>query len=144
MILLSNNTLLQRPKYFGNIITLCPTMAWLLPWTHYAKSLWGHNWNLVKTLFALYFIIMIQSDHNFAHVTTALLSWLVRSSDLTRNSLKFSWKIRCHAICVTSDHGTNIYFYVWSLPKRFSVNVEVSWWLFNSTINLEQKLLHNT
>ena len=54
------------------------------------------------------------------------------------------WKIRCHAICVTSDHGANIYFYGWSLPKRFSVNFEVSWWLFNSTINLEQKLLHNT
>ena len=54
------------------------------------------------------------------------------------------WKIRCHAICVTSDHGANIYFYVWSLPKRFSVNFEVSLWLFNSTINLEQKLLHNT
>ena len=62
----------------------------------------------------------------------------------TREWLDIWWKIRCHAICVTSDHGANIYFYVWSLPKRFSVNFEVSLWLFNSTINLEQKLLHNT
>ena len=41
----------------------------------------SYNWNLVKTLFALFFIIIIQSDHNFAHVTTTLLSWQVQIFD---------------------------------------------------------------
>ena len=39
--------------------------------THFTKCLWAPNWNVVQILKALIFIVMIQSGHNFAHVTTA-------------------------------------------------------------------------
>ena len=38
------------------------------------KRPWAHNWNFLKITFALILILMIQSSHNFAHVTTARLS----------------------------------------------------------------------
>ena len=46
------------------------------------NSLWAHNWNLVKILFVLILILMIQSGHNYAHVMTAQLSWHVQNYDL--------------------------------------------------------------
>ena len=50
--------------------------------TYFTKDLWVHNWNLVKILFAVIIIVMIQLGHNFAHVTTAQLSWHEESCDL--------------------------------------------------------------
>ena len=62
--------------------------ASLPPGTHFTKSLWAHNWNLVKIYFTLILILMIQSGHKFADVTTAKLSWHLQICDLI--SLLFS------------------------------------------------------
>ena len=48
----------------------------------FSKNLWAHRWNLVKSLSNLTLILMIQSDHNFAHTMTAELSWHVQNCDL--------------------------------------------------------------
>ena len=52
------------------------------PRTHFTNALWVHKWNLVKIIFNCFMILMIQSDCNFAHVTTAQLSWHVQNCDL--------------------------------------------------------------
>ena len=44
------------------------------PMNHVTKCLWAHNWNLLKILFTLMFIFMIQSSHNFPHVTAAVVA----------------------------------------------------------------------
>ena len=44
------------------------------PIYHVTKCLWAHNWNLLKILFTLMFIFMIQSSHNFPHVTAAVVT----------------------------------------------------------------------
>ena len=36
----------------------------------------------MNTIFALVLILMVKSDHNFAHVTTAELSWHVQNCDM--------------------------------------------------------------
>ena len=40
----------------------------------------------MKIYIALASILMIESGHNFAHVTTAKLSWHVQGCDLTESS----------------------------------------------------------
>ena len=45
-------------------------------------DVWAHKWNLEDIFFALIFIVIIQSDHNFAHDTTAQLSCHVQNYDL--------------------------------------------------------------
>ena len=50
--------------------------------SHFTKGLWAINWNLAKLLFTLILIVLIQSAHNFAHVTTAELSWHVQNCNL--------------------------------------------------------------
>ena len=45
------------------------------------KGLWAYHPNLVKVHVAFDWTIPIKSGHNFAHVTTAGLSWHVQSSD---------------------------------------------------------------
>ena len=52
---------------------------------HFTHSLWAKP-NLVKFHFALTQQIMIWSDHNFALVTTAVLSWQVQICDLIGSS----------------------------------------------------------
>ena len=44
------------------------------------------NLNLMKILSDVIIILMVQSAHNFAHVTTAELSWHVQNCDLIRSS----------------------------------------------------------
>ena len=56
-----------------NSVNLCKTGP--RPGTHFTNGLWAHNSNLVKILLALFFILMTQSGHKFAHATTAELSW---------------------------------------------------------------------
>ena len=51
----------------------------LTPWTHFTKSLWAHDWNIMKTKFALNLFIMIKPGCSFAHATTAELSWHVQN-----------------------------------------------------------------
>ena len=48
----------------------------------FIKGLWAPDWNLVKILFAMILILMIQSGDNFAHGTIAQLS--CQSCDLIR------------------------------------------------------------
>ena len=48
------------------------------PFSIYMKST-AHNWNLVKILLNAFISIIIQSDHKFAHVMTAQLSWHVQN-----------------------------------------------------------------
>ena len=57
------------------------------------KGLWFRNWKFVNILFHLIQIINIQSGHNSAHVTTALLLWHVWNCDLIRSFLFQSWAI---------------------------------------------------
>ena len=49
---------------------------------HYMNSLWAHNPNLLQICFVLIWQLMIRSDHKFAHVTSAELSWHVQIGDL--------------------------------------------------------------
>ena len=55
------------------------------PGTRFTYKFWAQNSNLVKTCDALSWTIMIWSGHNFAHVTTAELSWHVRNHDMIRS-----------------------------------------------------------
>ena len=54
----------------------------LTPGSLCTKSLWAHNSNLVPICAAITLEIMIRSGHNFAHVTTAQLSWHVQNCGL--------------------------------------------------------------
>ena len=45
---------------------------------HYTNCLWALIWNIMKNLFVLILILIILLGHNFAHVTTAELSWHVQ------------------------------------------------------------------
>ena len=63
------------------------------PWSHsgglrnmdpgllFTNRFQADYWNLVRIIFVLTFILMIQSVHYFAHVTTAQLSWHVQRHD---------------------------------------------------------------
>ena len=51
---------------------------------HLTKGLWTYDWNLAKIIFAVIFLLTIQSGHKFAHVTTAQLSWHVQNCELIR------------------------------------------------------------
>ena len=65
------------------MVMLVITGQWLkwLP-NHFTNRLWIYNLNIIKIHVALTWKIMIKSCHNFAHVTTAELSWHVQSCDL--------------------------------------------------------------
>ena len=52
------------------------------PGAHSTKGLWAHNWNLMQIIILVIMILIIQSGHNFAHVTTAQLLWHVQNCDL--------------------------------------------------------------
>ena len=52
--------------------------------THFTKGLWAQNWNIVKMFLVVFNILIIQSGHKFAHVTTARLSWHVANCELMR------------------------------------------------------------
>ena len=59
------------------------------PGTHYTNGLWAHNPNFLykkekksNIQVVLMWIVVIHSGHNFAHATTAELSWHVQNSDL--------------------------------------------------------------
>ena len=49
---------------------------------HCTNNLWSHNQNFGKICVVVSCKIMIQSGHDFAHVTTAELSWHVQNCDL--------------------------------------------------------------
>ena len=49
---------------------------------HFTKGLWAHNPNFVKLNVAITYTIINKSGHNFAHVTTAWLSWQAQIYDL--------------------------------------------------------------
>ena len=48
------------------------------PEAHSTKGLRAHNWNLMQIIIVVIMIMIIQSGHNFAHVTTAQLLWHVQ------------------------------------------------------------------
>ena len=50
--------------------------------THSTNNLWAHNYYFVKIFSDFKWKIMIHYGHNFAHVTTAELSWHVQNHDL--------------------------------------------------------------
>ena len=52
------------------------------PGNRLTKCSWAHNAKLIKIHFALMWKIRNRSGHNFAHVTTAELSWLVQNFEL--------------------------------------------------------------
>ena len=67
---------------------------WTPQGTHFTKSFWAHNWNLMKILIALTCWIIVISGHNFAHGTTAELPWHVQICDLIWSlKLELKWKI---------------------------------------------------
>ena len=66
---------------FNEVDSLQTILIWHL-WTYVSSGLWAYSWNLADIHFALNFILMIKSGHNFAHVTTAQLSWHVQNYDL--------------------------------------------------------------
>ena len=53
-----------------------------IPGIYTTKTWWADKWNLAKIPFAIIRIPMIHSGHNFAHDTTAQLSWHVQNCDL--------------------------------------------------------------
>ena len=55
------------------------------------KGLWAHNPSLVHIHAVLTWKVAIKLGHNFAHVTTAELSWHVQNSDLIWLSF-FTWE----------------------------------------------------
>ena len=57
---------------------------------HLTNSSWNRYWNHIEVLFALIFILITQSGLNFAHITTAGLSWHVQNLDLI-SPLSFAW-----------------------------------------------------
>ena len=69
------------------------SQATSIPGKPLTVPLGGHNWNLLKIRFALIFVLIIKSFHNFAHATTAKLlseqdaflrfgSWIMNSKQL--------------------------------------------------------------
>ena len=63
-------------------IIQCPYRQHHPQGTHFTKALWVYYWNIVQIISAIIMILMIKFGHNFAHVTTALLSWHVQHCDL--------------------------------------------------------------
>ena len=53
----------------------------------FTKGLWVHELNLMKIIIAVIMMLVIQLDHKFAHVTTAVLSWHMQNCDLIGSSL---------------------------------------------------------
>ena len=79
-------------SHYDCILLRCICKPILLPsskvcaaWSRgtFHNGLWDPNWNLKfsKIRFAVTFILMMQSGHNFAHVTTAELPWPVQNYD---------------------------------------------------------------
>ena len=52
------------------------------PVTHFTNEFINHNWKSVIIVFVIIFILTILSGRNFAHATTAKLSWHVQNCDL--------------------------------------------------------------
>ena len=69
-------------RRLGKRLKKIPTVC-LVPVHTITNRLGAHNSDLVTILFTVVFIRMLQSSHNFAHVTTALLSWHGQKCDLT-------------------------------------------------------------
>ena len=81
--LLSQNGRLSVQIYIAQqSFILLYTYLWGRAVTHCTNGFWAHDRNLVKIDFALILMTMIQSGHNFAHVTTTQLSWHVQNYDL--------------------------------------------------------------
>ena len=89
------------------------------PRDHFTNHLWVHNTNLVKIYEALVWLIMIQSVDNFAHVTTAELSWYVQNCDLigsleSKLEHKGYWQdvdYELRSLCeMVPAHGTRTFF----------------------------------
>ena len=68
--------------YKGHLIFIMKIPIPVSTGTCFTKFLWGHDPNFVKSQVNLSWKIIIQSSHNFAHVTTAQLSWHVQNYDL--------------------------------------------------------------
>ena len=56
--------------------------SWFKSYEVMIQILWGHDSNLVKMHFTLILLLRIKSGHDFAHATTAELSWHVQNYDL--------------------------------------------------------------
>ena len=72
-------------------------------------------WNHVKSICALISMLMIQSVHNFAHVTTALMSWYVQTCELIR-SLFFT---------LQEQHN---YYNIWIITSSLLFSERGSWY----------------
>ena len=60
----------------------CPFSRMLIFWDPSTNGLCGHNSNFAKTCAVLAWKLMMWSGHNFAHATTAELSWHVQNYDM--------------------------------------------------------------
>ena len=59
------------------------TLWWIPYFGHISQNgSWVHYRNLIKFPVAVIFILIIQSGYNYAHATTAQLSWHVQNCDL--------------------------------------------------------------
>ena len=74
----------------------------LRPGTYLTQDLWAHSWNLRNIYFIYIGILTTQSDHDFAHVTTAQLSWHVQNCDL---SWSLFFKLERSVILQNLKHG---------------------------------------
>ena len=121
------------------------------PWSHsgglrnmdpgllFTNRFQADYWNLVRIVFVLTFILMIQSVHYFAHVTTAQLSWHVQRHD--RYDHYFSFKsYMYHVYLHGSDYELMTYLssYPWYFqePHWFSMGLleisRVTWQVCNN------------
>ena len=71
-------------KFRENILESSRNVSETTPWitgTHFTNHVWAHNWNLMKLCFAHISDLINHSGRNFAHDTTAELSWHVQNCD---------------------------------------------------------------
>ena len=84
--------------WIGPILDMLPAWAWfrsrsgvfwyfykgsiVITEAHFTNDLWAYDWNLVEICIALIPILMSKTGNNFAHATTAQLSWHVQKYDL--------------------------------------------------------------
>ena len=57
-------------------------MAKAQTFIHFTNGLWVHQWNLMKYILLILFLITQSSCHNLAYVITTQLLWLVQNCDL--------------------------------------------------------------
>ena len=75
----------QRLGHNAGLASLLSTSGYFAFRIYFTKVSWAHNANIVNSSVAVTWKIMIQSGHNFAHDTTAQLSWHVQNYDLIRS-----------------------------------------------------------